>query len=62
MGHGRYRDEHFYYETLGDALTKCPQLKSMYDKYAEQCDDVCPQTFMEALYKYDPFLRIGGFT
>lgn len=58
MGHGRYRDEHFYYETLGDALNKCPQLKSMYDKYAEQCDDVCPQTFMEALYKYDPFLRI----
>lgn len=58
IGHGRYREEHFYYESLGVAMEKCPHLKSIYDKYAAMCDKVDHQTFMEALYKYDPLLRV----
>jgi hypothetical protein len=56
--HGRPLEEHFYYEHLKQAVEKSPQLKSIYDKYADMCDDVTPCKFMEALYKYDPLLRV----
>lgn len=55
--HGHYDVEHHYYTTLKEAMAKCPQLKNIYDKYDVLCDDVTPQQFMEALYKYDPMLR-----
>lgn len=38
-------------------MEKCPQLKNIYDKYDDECDDVTPQQFMEALYKWDPMLK-----
>jgi hypothetical protein len=57
-GHGHYNVEHHYYTTLKGAMEKCPQLKNIYDKYDAECDDVTPQQFMEALYKWDPMLKV----
>lgn len=58
VGHGHYNVEHHYYTTLKEAMEKCPQLKNIYDKYDAECDDVTPQKFMEALYKWDPMLKV----
>lgn len=57
-GHGRYREEHNYFESLTGAMERSPQLKSIYDKYAAMCKNVTPQSFMQALYKYDPLLCV----
>jgi hypothetical protein len=54
---GRITENHHYYESLTQAMGKVPYLKTLYDKYDAECVNVCPATFMEALYTYDPFLR-----